>query len=263
MDPTIISGRIAEMQPIMLPDISAVRFMNRTDSKFLIPAARIPDLFAMLDNRYRILEINDRRALPYSTTYYDTADNLLFFHHVRKKAIRYKLRFRTYESSGDTFLEIKKKTLDNRTSKLRIPACYSPDAFDRDALNFIHKNFPLDPELLSNSLMNSFMRITLAGLETNERVTIDYNLQFSDPRNKSSIELPHLSVVELKREGLAVMSPFYLMLRHLNSYPTGFSKYAVGKALLNENLRRNALRHKIIRLQKIENEHQKANSTPV
>ncbi|MCU0361967.1 MAG: hypothetical protein MUE32_01300 [Bacteroidales bacterium] len=115
------------------------------------------------------------------------------------------------------------------------------------------RNFPYPPEDFSPSLTNSFSRITIAGIETSERITIDYDISFADPRNGTSGKMEYLSVVELKREGLAGESPVHMLLRNLGSYQTGFSKYVMGLAFLNERFRKNAVRLKFIKLKKIEN----------
>ena len=74
----------------------------------------------MLSNHYQVLEINNMRILPYSTTYLDTSDYLFYYQHVRGEFERYKLRYRKYEATNESFLEIKKKTNKGRTIKWRI-----------------------------------------------------------------------------------------------------------------------------------------------
>jgi hypothetical protein len=247
-----ITEILANLSPIMLPDMSAFKFMDRTDTKFLLPVKRLPELLNIMDRRYSVLEINNTRALPYSSLYFDNSDHLLYYQHIRKRAERFKLRYRTYESSGDTFLEIKKKTMGSRTTKWRIPACDYAGRFDRDALSFLEKNFPLTAHSLNPSLMNKFTRITLAGIETSERITIDFNISFSDPIMGTIAGLPYLAVIELKREGHAANSPFYTMLKSLDSYSSSFSKYVIGLAVLKEKFRKNSAKLKFLQIKRME-----------
>jgi hypothetical protein len=59
-----------------------------------------------------------------------------------------------------------------------------------------------------------------------------------------------LVIIELKRDGL-VYSPVLEMLRQLRIHPHGFSKYCMGSALTNSELRINRFKRKLIEINKI------------
>jgi len=246
---------LGKLDPVGLDDMSSIRFMSRIDIKYVVPLNKLLDLFQLLDGNYKILDINNTRALPYSTTYFDTSDYLFYIQHVRGKSERYKLRYRIYESSGDSFLEVKKKNLKGRTMKWRICNDFNQGIFDDEALNFMEKHLPVKPEILSPSLINSFSRVTLAGLQTMERVTLDFDINYLNVRSGRKDGFPYLAIVELKKDGNSISCPFNTMMKSLNTYPTGFSKYVMGLALLDEALKKNMIKRRFIILNKIENEY--------
>ena len=67
--------------------------------------------------------------------------------------------------------------------------------------------------------------------------------------------MPYLAIVELKKEGYSEYSDFKNLIRQLNIYPTGFSKYCMGSAILNDSLKKNMIKPKLLLLNKIKNEH--------
>jgi hypothetical protein len=239
---------------VRLEDMDKVKLMDRVDTKYLVPANRVPDLLEMMHARYRVLEINDKRITPYITVYLDTPDYIFFNQHVTNRTGRIKVRFRSYDSTGTTFLEIKKKTKKNRTVKWRIENSLTGDTCNESAIEFINAHVPFNSEVLKPVLTNSFKRITLAGFEMPERITIDLDLSFSSPDGRS-VELPLISIIELKSEGLASRSPFSRIIKQISAYPTGFSKYCIGCGMLHDLPMKNILKPKLLLLNRIENEY--------
>lgn len=239
---------------VRLEEMDKVRLMDRVDTKYLIPANRVPDLLNMMSGRYRVLEVNNNRISSYTTIYLDTPDYIFFNQHVTGRTGRIKVRFRSYNSTGITFLEIKKKTKKNRTVKWRTENSLSDNTCSESAIEFINTHIPFNSESLKPVLANSFKRITLAGFDIPERITIDIDLSFTEPEEKS-IELPLVAIVELKSKGFAVRSPFSRIIRQISAYPTGFSKYCVGCALLHDMPLKNILKSKLLLLNRIENEY--------
>jgi hypothetical protein len=254
----LISEALALFSQIGLSEMDNVRLMNRTDTKYLMAVNRIPELLTKMNGYYRILEINGNRTFSYLTTYLDTTDYLFFNQHITGKLSRNKVRFRKYESTGITFLEIKKKTNKNRTIKWRIENNPAPDGkYDSTACEFINKHIPQIPLVLKPVLFNIFRRITLVGSEIKERITLDYNISYSDPDGRRT-GLPLIAVIEVKKECFTGRSRITEVLKELAVYPTGFSKYCIGNAFLNEHLRKNILKSKLLMINKIENEYNKS-----
>jgi hypothetical protein len=239
---------------VRLAEMDKVKLMDRVDTKYLLPANRVPDLLMMMQGRYRVLEINNSRISSYETVYLDTPDYFFFNQHVTGRTGRIKVRFRNYKSTGSTFLEIKKKTKKNRTVKWRIENSLSDSICNEKAIEFINSHVQLSSEVLKPVLTNSFERVTFVGFNTLERITIDLNLSFSSSEG-NSIGLPLVAVVELKSEGLASRSPFSRLIKQLFSYPAGFSKYCIGCAMLYDLPLKNTLKPNILLINRIENEY--------
>ena len=71
--------------------------------------ADFPICWIILSVSYKVLEIDMIRSFPYHTTYLDTPDFLFYTQQLRGKLNRHKIRYRRYESTGISFLEIKKE----------------------------------------------------------------------------------------------------------------------------------------------------------
>jgi hypothetical protein len=256
-----ISAALNSLQPIGLDEINSLQLMNRIDTKYVFPIRRLDDLISNLDGNYRVLEICNMKGLPYSTIYMDTPEYLFYHQHVRGELDRIKIRFRSYRSSGTTFLEIKRKTNKNRTVKYRIENDFSSGSFDEKAVSFLKEHTNIDCNQFNQVLVNHFTRTTLIGLESDERITLDYNISFSDTENGSTVEMPYLAVAELKKKKNSSYSPFKLLLKKSAIYPTGFSKYCVGLSILNNSVRKNRTKPSLLQLKKIENEYIKSHNS--
>jgi hypothetical protein len=242
------------LKPVRLAAMDCVRFMNRTDTKFVFPVNVLGALIENLNGQYKVLEIEKFKTQLYSTTYLDTPDFMFFNQHVNGRLDRYKIRYRTYESTGVTFLEVKIKTNKNRTIKHRLSNYSLSGKFDIESSSFIKDHSPIDPAILRPVLLNRFTRATLISFATIERITLDFNLSFTDIESGERTEMPYLAIAELKKEGQSSSSPFNDNLKRMGIYPTGFSKYCIGSALLNDSLKKNRLKPKLLKLKKIEDE---------
>jgi len=250
-----LKNALQAFDPISMEEIDCVRLMNRVETKYLVPARVINTLLDFLCREYHILESKDNRVFPYSTTYFDTKDYLFYNQHIRGQLDRYKIRYRKYEFTGESFLEVKKKTNKGRTIKWRISNNFSADSFDNDANILLSKYSPVNSRLIRPVLLSSFSRVTLVNTELKERITIDYDISFNEMINRHKIDMPFLLVAELKKDGHDLSGPFSRTIRDMNIHPTGFSKYCIGSALLNYSLKRNILKPKILSLNRIKNEH--------
>jgi hypothetical protein len=245
---------IYKFEPISLGEMDKVQLMNRTDTKYIFPLRRLPEILDLAQKKYKVLEIKYQRDFSYDTTYLDTCNFLFFYHQTIGKLQRHKVRFRIYKSSGISYLEVKRKTNKNRTIKWRIVNQLKDNGCDPTALDFLKNYVPASYQQLQPVLTNKFNRITLVGLETLERITLDYSISFSDWYG-GSIDMPFLAIAEVKREGFSNYSPFIHILKQFNIRQTGFSKYCIGSAMLYKLPHQNILKQKFLLLNKIENEH--------
>ncbi len=239
-------------QPISLEKMNKVRLMNRIDRKYLFPVNLLPELLSGISGKYLIMEIDNLRTFPYLTTYFDTPDLLFYHQHMRGKGERFKIRQRTYLSSGISYLEIKKKSKKGRTEKKRIAYPSDFNDFDERALSFILSNTEVDPGLLRPVLMTSFSRTTIVNITSGERITFDHNLEMFDSQYKTGF--PFLAVAELKKEMSSGPSLFAERAKELGIRPTGFSKYCMGCHYLLNPPRANLLKKKVLLINRIKDE---------
>ena len=248
---------IKSYDPITLDEMSGIKLMNRTDTKFVTTVDRLMLLLSMARDDYRVQQVNGRRLLGYYTAYFDTPDNNMYIVHQNGHAGRQKLRIRSYLETGLNFLEVKTKNNRGRTKKKRVDMVgfdpFHPDhdirflrqneqfkAYDQFLSQYLH----YDPTILTEHLENHFTRITLVNKGKTERLTIDTNLCFHNIKTGKDADLTGLAIIELKRDGLQP-SPILGMLRDLRIKPSGFSKYCMGSALTNPSLKRNNFKERL------------------
>lgn len=243
--------------PITLEQMSDIRLMNRTDTKFVTTRSRLEQLLMLAKDDYYVQEIDGERIAPYYTLYFDTEDHAMYTAHESGHTNRQKLRIRSYVNSGLNFLEVKTKNNHGRTKKKRIAAeGFNPhtgvDSPFRlhDYDDFICTYLRYAPERLSEHLENHFDRITLVNKAKTERLTIDTNLCFHNLTTGMDRRMDNLVVIELKRDGLQP-SPILPKLLQLRIFPHGFSKYCIGSALTDSTLRRNRIKPRLHSVEKI------------
>ena len=245
---------LSSFVPIGLPEMDEVSLMNRVETKYVFSAGKLMDLLNRLPGNYRVLEIDSVRTFPYNTTFLDTSSLLFYTQQLTGKLNRHKVRYRYYESTGLSFLEIKKRTNKNRTIKWRIENRLNTNSPDESASEFLKEYLPYGFLSLKPVLINGFNRITLVGTELKERVTLDYDITFTNPDGRIS-QLPFLAVAELKRERHSGQSPFGNTMKQLGLRPRRFSKYCVGSALIADIPRKNTIKPNLLLINKIENEY--------
>lgn len=243
-----IAETIATYEPITLEEMSAVKMMNRTDTKYVVPVAKLAQLLKIAAEDYRVQEVDGERLIAYHTVYYDTADQKMYIAHQNKRKTREKIRLRSYVSSGLTFFEIKNKNNKGRTDKkrIKIPIEESDTFLLKDETRaFLNKHAWFTPEDLSPQLENRFKRITLVNRGMTERLTIDTGLEFHNIVNGNDSKLHGIAIIELKRDGRTA-SPMHDLLIKMHIHTSGFSKYCMGYALtssIKQNLFKERIRH--------------------
>jgi hypothetical protein len=253
MDKSEINNVIKSYIPVRLNEMDHLSLMNRAEQKYIFPVKLLPELLDNLRCNYLALDIEDIRSFRYHTTYLDTKEMFFLNQQINGKLNRFKIRYRIYEDSGLSFLEIKKRTNRNSTLKWRIKSSLTSSDPDRNGVNFIKDCLSYYPEGLSPVLINRFSRTTLVGLTTGERLTIDYNINFTT-NGFHEVELPFLAILEVKKERISTLTPVIKIMKKYGIKPCGFSKYSIGNVLANEVGRRNNLKEKLLLLKKIENE---------
>ena len=245
-----IDGLLSEFAPITLEEMSGVKLMNRTDTKFVTNRERLCRLLEMARTDYYVQDIRGLRNLEYDTTYFDTSDFDMYAAHQHGHTNRQKIRFRTYCVSGLQFMEVKTKNNHGRTKKKRMEVT-DMSLDDEQKRLFLAGHLRYDADSLLPALNNHFSRITLVNKGKTERLTIDSGLSFHNLQSGAEMDMGPLVVIELKRDGL-VDSPVLEMLRRLRIQPHGFSKYCMGSALTaHDMLPVNRFKRKLIEVRKL------------
>ena len=234
--------------PIRLDEMDRVKLMKRTDTKYWFHASRLQNILQQIEDQYYVLEIDGQEKLPYATTYFDTDADKMYSTHHNGKLNRYKVRRRTYLSSGISFLEVKFKSNKGKTLKTRINTNDGHIELNQEENAFLEQLIPFNCKHLSPSLMNNFSRLTLVNKNFQERCTIDINLRFKTAQKQVSLD--DLTIVEIKSDGRPTNSPLARALRDERIKSSGFSKYCVGRAVTDPSLKQNAFKEKIRSIEK-------------
>ena len=246
-----ISEWLEQLNPITLEEMSDIRLMNRTDTKFVTNKRKLAQLLELAQGKYYAQFHNGSKIADYMTTYWDTDNHHFYFEHHNGRAPRQKVRVRTYMDSNDTFLEVKTKNNHGRTKKKRIKVSGQEMAQEHEEANaFVGELVHRGLADMHPSVRNRFHRITLVNYGKTERLTIDFDIRFHNFETNDEAGTGDLVVIELKRDG-NVYSPVLEMLRRLRIKPSGFSKYCIGSVMTNRGLKRNMFKEKLVRIGKL------------
>jgi hypothetical protein len=236
-------------RPIGLEEMADAALQDRTDTKFVLRAAQLWTAVAAVAGEYRVLEIEGVRLQRYNTRYLDTAAFDLYLAHHAGRATRYKVRCRTYVDTCRSYLEVKRRTANDRTLKSRLPAARPLDRLTAGETAFLESRLPLEPAALRPVLTNDFRRITLVGRGRPERLTLDLDLRFGD--GARTVALPGLAVAEVKQAGRGRDSAFIQEMRALGIRPNRFSKYCTGVVLLVPAVKHNNFKPRLRRIARL------------
>lgn len=230
---------IREYESISLSmlDETKARLLNRVESKHLMTTDACREFLQRISDSYRVLEVRKTRIGRYETMYFDNNAFITYMQHHNGKGNRYKLRFRHYDSSGETYLEVKKKSNKGATEKTRMKTRWSLSGFLPEQEEFLRSAFPFDYRLFHPVLVTMYDRFTLVSMESPERITLDIGVSFGD--GERIISYPGLVIAEIKYEKGLKNSPGLLALHEMGIRKRGFSKYCIGVSLLYDWLKHN------------------------
>jgi len=240
---------VSKIRPISLSEMDSVKLLNRTDTKYLFESAKLPNILNEIASDYAILHIDNNPFQDYKTIYFDTKDCDMFYAHQKGKCNRYKIRHRTYLSSNDEFLEIKFKNNKGRTFKKRIAFPLENGLSQAD--DFLLKNSPFIGAQLIERTLVKYTRLTLVDLVRGERATVDVNLSITDCDTNESVDFSHICIIELKRDKSSSSSPMQEALKKFRVFSKSMSKYSIGTAAINPDIKINRFKKKLRFLEKL------------
>lgn len=239
----------AGFAPISLEEMNEVALLNRVDTKFVLTTGQLVKALAHLQADYWMLEVAGQRLNHYRTLYFDTPGFDLYHAHVNNRAERYKVRCREYADTQLSFLEVKHHTRKDRTIKERVRTAQPVAQLDEKLETWLEGISPLDADRLEPKLRNTFTRLTLVSKQYCERVTLDIDLLFS--ADDRCVRLDGLAIAEVKMDAARGASPFLAQMSAQKIGQRGFSKYAMGVGMLYDGVKKNALKPKLLRIEKM------------
>lgn len=248
-----IGERIGAFEAVSLEEMEGVKLMDRTDVKYLVPIALLPEILDEAMPDYRLMEIDNQRLYTYETLYYDTPDLVLYHMHHQGKKNRYKVRSRNYVESGLKFFEIKFKSNKGRTLKTRIARDEIEHTMDTHASSFLSTNTTLDPQRFTGVMWVDYKRMTLVHKHIPERITIDLQLTFRNEFKQKAY--PGLAIVEIKQDKMKG-SPFADIMKKFQLKKGSISKYCFGIISLFDGVKQNSFKPQLQKLNKIIKAHE-------
>lgn len=225
--------------------MDGVSLMKRQDTKFVLRTDQLQEILSELADSYKVLQVGGNRLMTYDSTYFDTSDLLFYHQHHNGIARRIKVRIRNYVESKISFLEVKQKDNKGNTNKTRIPVDEYVPTLNEIGEAFVNKTVKQKINL-KKSISNRFNRFTLVNTERQERVTFDLNLGYN-----GDIYDKNLTIIELKQEKLDRTSVLFKALHNRKIHPYSISKYCVGMAALNKDIKQNNFKHKLLTINKL------------
>ncbi len=213
------------------------KLLKRTDTKFLVSAKVLQRMLGALPDHYGLLRAGGNPLAKYETLYFDSPELGCFHDHRVGRRPRHKVRVRHYLDRGLSYLEVKTKNNHNRTLKTRVQREYRLNHLNAADHGFVSDHSRMDGSEMWAQLWTNFSRITLVGLHSHERVTIDTDLEFRRADNVQ--RLPGVAIVEVKQARYSACTPVMRALRHYRFRPARASKYCTAIALLRNDVRIN------------------------
>lgn len=218
------------METITLDELTqSDAMMTRVDRKYVLRKQDAEQLWQSLPRGTRVLEIGGVTQHEYDTTYFDTANLDCYLDAAHKRRRRFKIRARTYRSTGTRFLELKTKGPRGFTVKER--TLIDDTSNHWDWFNSHSNRTGCTAQDLVPVLENTYQRATLSPPDAG-RATIDTNLVW---RNEHG-EIAGLDLVIVETKSGATPSLIDKLLWQHGHRPRRLSKFGCGMAALNPDL---------------------------
>lgn len=240
---------------------SSASFMTRIDTKYLIHSKDINQLLEQFKPKYFILSIHGHYIFHYDNVYMDTKDYDLYYNHEKGMSKRIKVRTRYYKDSDLAFFEFKQKEWDvTRKFRYKIDPSTRDQMTDNDQRFYASIYQSIDSKapkhILYPSLGISFHRVTIVSKKSDERLTVDFDLTFTDLRNpkKQPIKVENAVIIESKSASTRTYS-HQLMRKYWIRPAKWCSKYGFGLIKCKRVTSRNHFEDSIKTLKIIAQDH--------
>jgi len=218
--------------------LDARSLLRRCDTKFTLPVDDLPTILYALAGSYAVVRLPHALA-TYRSLYFDTPELQCFHDHRRGRRVRHKVRIRQYPDRSSAFLELKTRKTETITEKHRVAIGQAQVYLGQAERAFLRERISF-ADAVRPQLWIDYHRITLVGVETDERVTVDLDIDVGklDGTRQS---LGAFAVIEVKQAALWGHSPVMRVLAAAGLRPASSSKYSAAVALLRPDVRMNRL----------------------
>jgi hypothetical protein len=203
---------------------------ERIDRKYILPISTLTPLLNCLQQEYKAVRSGGALVAMYRTRYFDTPDRQMYHDHRRGRRPRYKVRVRHHLHRELSFLEVKRKGRDDRTTKMRLVRPFGDAELDETARAFIAAHCSVASEQLMPWAWVDFRRTTLVGVNFNERITFDWGLELRDEHRV--VQQPGMVIAEIKQARYANRSPSVRAFRAMHVRERRVSKYCLAMVKL-------------------------------
>jgi hypothetical protein len=149
-----------------------------------------------------------------------------------------------------TFFEIKSKCSNNMTNKHRLERAFGDDSFGPAERAMVARYTGLPADELEPAMTMDFVRITLLGKHSEERTTVDIDVDFDGAGPAGNLR--RVAIVEVKQAQLDRTTPIMKALRAHGIRPCAHSKYCTALALSQRVARTNAVRPTLRMLERLQ-----------
>jgi hypothetical protein len=154
----------------------------------------------------------------------------LYYDHHRGRRPRFKVRIRHHVDRQRTFLEVKRKGPDDRTTKARLDLPFLQAELGVEGRRFVEAHAPLCAGGLVPYPSIAFLRATLVGVTADERVTFDWHLEFSHGTRRAALR--GVAIAEVKQAHCRNTSGAVEAFRAFHVREYGLSKYCLATSRL-------------------------------
>lgn len=229
-------------EPISLKDMNArAALLDRQENKYVLTIEQFQSMIGEFADTFDILTIDDRTVFNYRTVYFDTEELIGYtYHNQGRNKRRFKIRTRYYTESGLCFFEVKLKDKRGGTIKKRMKYAAEYGAITEQAMKFMHTTYeqvyaePFQHQLSAIMEIN-YNRITLVAKDSSERMTIDFDLWFTNGKHRTLIR-PFIIIETKSPTGRGIADAIF---KQHNIRPRSCSKYILGANLLRLKVKYN------------------------
>ena len=214
------------MQKLSLEQAKNIKLFNRVETKYKCTKEEFNSLSAYLYDNYYVVSDNDKELFSYMSMYVDSPDLHMFNEHDKDIQCRQKMRIREY-SNGEKYLEIKTKNEEGQTIKKRI-FIGNTDIFSK--IDWVKENLKYNLIDIIPVLGVKYNRITFVNKDYHERITVDFDIEFSNLINFANKKIEDV-IIEVKQDSNYSNDAVKNIFKEHGIHECRFSKYYNGLKL--------------------------------